>query len=531
MEGKGSLNKFLFLVISIGLVALLLATPSATSAQIGNTSRVPHDPIFIENNDSFTSANGVTSGSGTQADPYIIENWVIDASSAHGIYIRNTTAYFIVRNCLVENGNKYYDTHTGIYLSNVANGRLEKNTCGNNGDGIRLEYSYNNVVINNTCSNGNDCGICLYHSPCSILDNNLCENNFSVGISLGYSDNSVLTNNNCSNNTNDGISVYGSSYSTLAGNTCRSNEHGIILVYSSNNNTIHHNYLLNNTENNAYDDGTNNWDNGSEGNWWSDWQPPEHPDADGNGIVDEPRPIEGGSSVDRYPLVMAAPNVIKAKIDIKPDKLNLKDPGRWVWASIELPPGYGVKHVKGEPYRLDVKVKGCLTQGQQETLDALVREIEATLATVEIKIDTNWPHWNCSKWPPVNKVWVRVEGYLSERGRALLEELVQELRQEGNKVEVRIEKKINWRNYRSTIDIGSVRLENVPATGRLKGKFIPELWDRDRDGLPELVVKFDRAAVQALLQPGEVELKVTGRLTDGTPFEGSDTIKVVEHRR
>jgi hypothetical protein len=223
--------------------------------------------------------------------------------------------------------------------------------------------------------------------------------------------------------------------------------------------------------------------------------------------------------------------ILTAKIDIKPDILNLRGYGKWVWAFIELPPGYGVEHVRGEPYRLDVKVKGCLTQGQQETLDALVGEIEATLATVDIKIDTNWPHWNCSKWPPVNKVWVRVEGYLSEPGRALLEELVQELRQEGNKVEVKIEKEINWRNYRSTIDIGSVRLENVPAAGRLKGKFIPELWDWDRDGLPELIVKFDRAAVQALLQPGDVELKVTGRLTDGTPFEGSDTVKVVEHRR
>jgi hypothetical protein len=72
----------------------------------------------------------------------------------------------------------------------------------------------------------------------------------------------------------------------------------------------------------------------------------------------------------------------------------------------------------------------------------------------------------------------------------------------------------------------AVRLENVPAAGRLKGKFIPELWDWDRDGLPELVVKFDRAAVQALLQPGEVELTICGKLIDWLPFRGSDTIKV-----
>ena len=33
----------------------------------------------------------------------------------------------------------------------------------------------------------------------------------------------------------------------------------------------------------------------------------------------------------------------------------------------------------------------------------------------------------------------------------------------------------------------------------------------------------------AILEPGdEVELTISGELTDGTPFEGSDTIKVIE---
>ena len=36
-----------------------------------------HDPIYIDGNEDFTPANGVTSGSGTENDPYIIENWDI----------------------------------------------------------------------------------------------------------------------------------------------------------------------------------------------------------------------------------------------------------------------------------------------------------------------------------------------------------------------------------------------------------------------------------------------------------------------
>lgn len=45
----------------------------------------------------------------------------------------------------------------------------------------------------------------------------------------------------------------------------------------------------------------------------------------------------------------------------------------------------------------------------------------------------------------------------------------------------------------------------------------------------ELMVKFDRSAVQDLIgSPGDaVELTVTGELNDGTPFKGSDTIRVI----
>lgn len=109
--------------------------------------------------------------------------------------------------------------------------------------------------------------------------------------------------------------------------------------------------------------------------------------------------------------------VIQATVDIKPDTLNLRSHDRWVWAYIELPPGYGVEHVRGRPYRLDVRVRGRLTPGQQETLDALTQEIEATLATVDIEIDAEGPRRGWPRGPVENRVEVRVRGYLSERGR------------------------------------------------------------------------------------------------------------------
>lgn len=41
------------------------------------------------------------------------------------------------------------------------------------------------------------------------------------------------------------------------------------------------------------------------------------------------------------------------------------------------------------------------------------------------------------------------------------------------------------------------------------------------------VVKFKRSDVHDILNVGEVELTITGRLTDGTPFEATDTIRVL----
>jgi hypothetical protein len=45
------------------------------------------------------------------------------------------------------------------------------------------------------------------------------------------------------------------------------------------------------------------------------------------------------------------------------------------------------------------------------------------------------------------------------------------------------------------------------------------------------MVKFPRSEVQAIIEPGEVELTVSGELIDGTIFEGVDTIKVIRRGR
>ena len=74
------------------------------------------------------------------------------------------------------------------------------------------------------------------------------------------------------------------------------------------------------------------------------------------------------------------------------------------------------------------------------------------------------------------------------------------------------------------IDVSTVFLNAVQAEPRPTG-----IGDYDDDGIPDLMVKFDRSDIQDAVDPGdEVELTVSGKLTGGTPFEGTDTIRVID---
>ena len=51
----------------------------------------------------------------------------------------------------------------------------------------------------------------------------------------------------------------------------------------------------------------------------------------------------------------------------------------------------------------------------------------------------------------------------------------------------------------------------------------------DEDKIPNLKIKFDRAAVQKILEVGESEsIMIPCKLTDGTAFDGTDRIRVIK---
>ena len=226
------------------------------------------------------------------------------------VLVNNTQGvlFAYAENSRIENvstsGNEY-----GIYLSSSSDNTLTNNIAESNDKcGIRLRYSNSNTVQDNNAAY-NQHGIYLDSSSDNTLANNIAKSNDVCGIYLDSSNYNMLASNAANFNyyyffgsfRGDGIVLSYSSNNTLASNTANSNGDCGIQLRHSRNNTLYHNNLIDNKWNNAYDwGGVNQWDNGAEGNYYSDYT---GTDSDGDGIIDYPYHIMGRCSIDRYPLM------------------------------------------------------------------------------------------------------------------------------------------------------------------------------------------------------------------------------------
>jgi len=76
----------------------------------------------------------------------------------------------------------------------------------------------------------------------------------------------------------------------------------------------------------------------------------------------------------------------------------------------------------------------------------------------------------------------------------------------------------------SDINISTILLNNTVSAE----SHPTNISDYDNDSIPDLMVKFDRQDVIDILEVGDsVEISVSGKLFDGTRFEGTDYIKVI----
>jgi len=165
--------------ILVGVIAILALLSAVLVGQHTGgdcCGWVYREPIYIHGNAAFTCENGVVAGCGTPDDPFIIEGWIIDSPPTdYGITLDHTTAYVVIRDCVVERAQG-----AGITLNCVANARI---------DGCRL-------TLNNT-------GITFLNARCNIVENTaIAFNHYGVVMGVTSRDNCITANSFVENGLN-----------------------------------------------------------------------------------------------------------------------------------------------------------------------------------------------------------------------------------------------------------------------------------------------------------------------------------------
>jgi parallel beta-helix repeat protein len=166
---------------------------------------IQSDPIHINNDSGFSTFPG----SGTELEPYLIENLNI-TSNTHvcGINISDTNRFFVIRNCVIK------VKQVGIWLSWIAQGSAD--------------------IINNTIIGHSTHGIDIWGAPATLIENNTITANGLNGINCIDSESVRIVNNILSNNGDNGASVRFSNYVFITDNYCERNKVGIEVFFGRN---------------------------------------------------------------------------------------------------------------------------------------------------------------------------------------------------------------------------------------------------------------------------------------------------------
>lgn len=174
-------------------------------------------------------------------------------------------------------------------------------TLTKNGHGV---FCWNTTKsrIENVTALENNYGIYLQNSNGNEISHNLCVNNW-VGVSLEGSSLNRVENNTVSDS-EKGISLYNANENNATGNNILNNFYGVRLFSSSYNSFFRNSILMNSFQVDLINSYQNYWDDGSKGNYWSDYLEmyPNASEVDGSGVWDTPYIIDG-TNQDNYPIV------------------------------------------------------------------------------------------------------------------------------------------------------------------------------------------------------------------------------------
>jgi len=322
---------------------------------VSENNRCGIELYFSSNNSIYkNSATNNSRGISLSASSHnnITENTITDNNS--GIYLESIWTIGGVSdpdpNAVVYEDRTYESAHNIISGNNItannwqgirissSNNTIEDNNLTKNGNGIDLSGGSNNTVIGNSITDNNMWGITVSSSNNTVSKNYLLNN--GDGIHIGSASNSIVSGNKISNS-KTGINLQASSDNSLVGNTITNNTCGINLTRPpdkeinimftdrpivrpgslrnnvsgnlisdsdvgvqlghSSDNTFVHNSFINNTNQiiNYNSTFANTWDNGTEGNYWSDYA---GNDNDGDGVGETPYVIDENNQ-DNYPLM------------------------------------------------------------------------------------------------------------------------------------------------------------------------------------------------------------------------------------
>ena len=305
------------------------------------TSNVAIRSFTIQKSSPPASSSGICLQSSNCTT--IEDNIVID--NEKGITLYNSHNIIIACNAISSNTGG-----SGVYLSGSLSNWIGKNNITDNVLGISLSESGNNTIIHNWIAHNDYEGIKVWglEANCNtIAHNNVSNNGFNHtpeldGIHINLSSNNTIYSNAVAMNAGNGLSLTRSSNNYISGNEIFSNDGGAGISLSSlgenstsniiitntladnevgiylnrtDRNSIYHNNFLNNTEQLDFEAPLyeNTWDNGCEGNYWSDYH---GTDLDGDGIGDTSLPWKG---VDHYPLMNPYWNPADINHDLKVD--------------------------------------------------------------------------------------------------------------------------------------------------------------------------------------------------------------------
>jgi len=207
-------------------------------------------------------------------------------------------------------------------------GRIFNNTVDGSVSGIHVLSMYT-VIENNYVANCERKSIRTSGASYCRIENNTLFSNDQSGIHLYQSSHITVRNNTVLENNGDfswGIHFRDSDDCVVVNNMIRDHDsYGIYADSTSDNNEIHHNNVIDNggTGSQGYDAGSSNsWDDGSEGNWWSDY---DGEDNDHDGIGDTPYDIDGSTNTDDYPLVPRTLFIVDDDVGKWADFTNIND--------------------------------------------------------------------------------------------------------------------------------------------------------------------------------------------------------------